>query len=97
MVYAAQDMATTAGIVGASIQGRREHSKWVREQRFAAYTAFAAALAHVRSVTAENPQVLDAAVIRLTSPSAAHPVRKRSALAAYAAAVDAAKPRSLSR
>ncbi|EAR24279.1 hypothetical protein A20C1_00290 [marine actinobacterium PHSC20C1] len=56
-------VAALAGIVGASIQGRREHSKWVREQRFTAYTAFAAAFAHVRSSTAENPQVPDAAVI----------------------------------
>jgi predicted benzoate:H+ symporter BenE len=56
-------VAALAGIIGAIIQGRREHSKWVREQRYTAYTAFAAAVAHLHSATAAHPQVPEAAVI----------------------------------
>jgi NhaP-type Na+/H+ or K+/H+ antiporter len=38
-------VAVIGGLVGAWIQSRREHAKWVRERRFESYVAFAAALA----------------------------------------------------
>ncbi|TFD04117.1 hypothetical protein [Cryobacterium sp. TMT1-66-1] len=52
-----------AGLLGAFIQGRREHSKWVREQRYTAYTAFAAAVAHLRDAMEAEQPLPDAAVI----------------------------------
>ncbi|TFB76748.1 hypothetical protein E3O21_10085 [Cryobacterium flavum] len=56
-----------AGLLGAFIQGRREHSKWVREQRYTAYTAYAAAVNHLRDAmeagqTPPDPAVVHAAI-----------------------------------
>jgi hypothetical protein len=33
-------VAAAAGFIGAWLQGRREHEKWIRERRFEAYTRY---------------------------------------------------------
>ncbi len=38
--FGAALLAALAGFVGAAINSRREHSRWVREERLNAYTAF---------------------------------------------------------
>lgn len=39
-IFGGAALAAIAGLIGAAIQGRREHSKWVRERRFDAYSRF---------------------------------------------------------
>ena len=48
-------MAIIAGVVGAWMQSRREHSRWVRERRYEAYTELDEALGrvHVQQAVAE--------------------------------------------
>lgn len=42
-----------AGLVGAWIQGRREHKRWLREQRYEAYTRTVHVASTVRAVATE--------------------------------------------
>lgn len=53
-------LTIVAGLVGAWIQARREHNKWLRETRFRAFTESIAAIDafshHVRGMT-EKPKV----------------------------------------
>lgn len=46
-------LTIVAGLVGAWIQGRREHERWVREQRYEAYTRTVHIGSTVRAVAAE--------------------------------------------
>lgn len=39
-----------AGLVGAWIQGRREHEKWIREQRYEAFIAVATGIQRWRAI-----------------------------------------------
>lgn len=40
-----------AGLVGAWIQGRREHKRWLREERLAAYVSFLNVVHHIENET----------------------------------------------
>lgn len=43
-------LALLGGLLGAGIQGRREHSRWVREQRFEAYQRALRFIEHMRGL-----------------------------------------------
>lgn len=43
-------LALVGGLIGAWVQGRREHSRWVREQRFEAYQRALRLLDHMRGL-----------------------------------------------
>jgi len=72
--------AALLGLLGATIQGRREHTKWVRERRHDAYNAFMRAADRVRHRDQEVNPAADAAYyarifealgsIRLVGPDA---------------------------
>lgn len=72
-------LTTVAGFVGAWLSSRREHDRWVREQRAAAYRAFMSAAErmptlHGGKVTARDERYFDEfqealAVIRLIGPA----------------------------
>ena len=47
--------ASLLGLLGAWIQSRREHTRWVREQRFAAYNGLMKLAERVRSRDATDP------------------------------------------
>ncbi|WP_404472349.1 hypothetical protein [Microbacterium aerolatum] len=50
-IFGGAGLTTAAGFVGAGIQARREHSRWIRERRLDAYVRF---LAVVQAFEAEN-------------------------------------------
>ncbi|MGX1694069.1 hypothetical protein ACWIBQ_01620 [Microbacterium keratanolyticum] len=41
-IFGGAALTAVAGFVGAWLQGRREHSRWLREQRYEAFTRFMA-------------------------------------------------------
>lgn len=43
-------LAFVGGLIGAWVQGRREHSRWVREQRFEAYQRALRFIEHMRGL-----------------------------------------------
>lgn len=47
-------LALVGGLIGAWVQGRREHSRWVREQRFEAYQRALRFIEHMRAL-GNNP------------------------------------------
>jgi len=59
-IFGGVAVTVVAGFIGAWIQGRREHSRWVRSQRYIAYIAILETLVEIETAYAsdDSPEVL---------------------------------------
>lgn len=56
--------ASLLGLLGAWIQSRREHRKWLREQRFEAYRQFMIDMSDMSRIVSQTPTLLNAGALK---------------------------------
>ncbi len=70
-IFGGAGLATLGGLIGAWIQGRREHARWVREKRYEAYIEWTTLMNYIEaaeiglnSIRPETPKEVRESVVQ---------------------------------